>query len=164
LSTIAARYVEVVRRRQPQGPYHLLGLCFGGIVAYEVARRLEGAGQRVESVVIVDAVLPHALPVDAVERLRSFAGLLPRALRGTAALRRRLRRRGQHVLSRVRRLQRPGARAERAPGELPIDGPEVEAEVRRFCATQGRRLRARLVVVRATGEASPAWRIVDPAH
>ena len=164
LSTIAARDVEVVRRRQPQGPYHLLGLCFGGIVAYEVARRLEGAGQRVESVVIVDAVLPHAVHVDAVERLRSFAGLLSQAWREPAALRRRLRRRGQHVLSRVRRLQRPGARAERAPVELPIDGPEVEAEVRRFCATQGRRLRARLVVVRATGEASPAWRIVDPAH
>lgn len=160
LEVIAARYVEVVREHQPHGPYHLLGLCFGGIVAYEVASRLLAAGERVETVVVIDAVLPSAVRVHPVRRLRSMVEVLPLLLREPQQLRRRLRRRRERLRARVGRLQ-PRSRGAAGPVDLPIDGPEVEAEVQRFCAVQ-RRIDAQLLVVRATGEPTPAWREVAP--
>ena len=61
LSDIALRYVDIIRRHQPAGPYNLLGLCFGGVVAYQVAAELEALGETVETVAVLDAVLPNAL-------------------------------------------------------------------------------------------------------
>jgi len=40
-------YVEQIRLVQPQGPYVLGGLCIGGFLASEVARRLRGHGESV---------------------------------------------------------------------------------------------------------------------
>ena len=37
---IAAYYIEAIRERQAQGPYRLLGLSFGGTVAFETAQQL----------------------------------------------------------------------------------------------------------------------------
>ena len=48
---------EEIRRSGP-GPYHLVGLCFGACVAYEVARRLEADGERVAFVALVDTLNP----------------------------------------------------------------------------------------------------------
>ena len=69
---IAARYATIIRELRPRGPYLLLGLCFGGLVAFEVARLLRAEGETVELVGIVDAVLPRALRVARFERARSF--------------------------------------------------------------------------------------------
>jgi thioesterase domain-containing protein len=44
---IAAKHLREVRAVQPQGPYHLIGSCFGGVVAWEMARQLETAGQTI---------------------------------------------------------------------------------------------------------------------
>jgi amino acid adenylation domain-containing protein len=52
---MAASYVEQIRAIQPTGPYHLLGWSFGGIVAQEMAVQLREAGQKVASLVIMDA-------------------------------------------------------------------------------------------------------------
>lgn len=41
-------YVLEIRRVKPRGPYALLGMCFGGNVAYEVAKELEHQGEVVE--------------------------------------------------------------------------------------------------------------------
>jgi len=57
---IARRYVRVIREHQPDGPYFLLGLCHGGIVAFEAAAQLEEAGLEVALVVLLDADLPLA--------------------------------------------------------------------------------------------------------
>src|SRR5205085_5144245 len=43
---IAAHYVADMRARQPHGPYYLGGYCFGGNVAYEMARQLDAQGER----------------------------------------------------------------------------------------------------------------------
>ncbi|EAT88825.2 hypothetical protein SNOG_03620 [Parastagonospora nodorum SN15] len=40
-------YMEGIRRYQPKGPYVLLGLCFGGMLAFELGKRLEAAGEEV---------------------------------------------------------------------------------------------------------------------
>ncbi|MFI7148275.1 SDR family NAD(P)-dependent oxidoreductase [Nonomuraea sp. NPDC050022] len=54
----AARYTEAVKRTCP-GPYRLGGWSFGGILAFEIARRL---GDDVELVVMVDSGLPERVP------------------------------------------------------------------------------------------------------
>jgi amino acid adenylation domain-containing protein len=47
IAAMAERYVDELRRFQPEGPYCLGGYCFGGNIAYEMARLLEAQGQSV---------------------------------------------------------------------------------------------------------------------
>ncbi len=51
---MAVRYLKAVRHVQPQGPYVLGGYCFGGLVAFEVARQLIEAGDEVDLLVLVN--------------------------------------------------------------------------------------------------------------
>ncbi len=61
VSQLATRYKEEIQSVQPEGPYHLAGVCFGGLLAYEVGRQLRSAGERVESVVIMETVMGTSL-------------------------------------------------------------------------------------------------------
>jgi thioesterase domain-containing protein len=58
IDRLAAAYCDAIREARPEGPYRLAGLSFGGVVAMEVARRLEREGAVVEHVVLLDTVLP----------------------------------------------------------------------------------------------------------
>jgi len=58
---MAAEYLREVRAQQPEGPYRLIGDCAGGIVAYEMAQQLLGAGQEVAALVLMDTPRPDAL-------------------------------------------------------------------------------------------------------
>lgn len=40
-------YMAGIKKHQPSGPYLLLGLCFGGMLAFELGKRLEAVGDRV---------------------------------------------------------------------------------------------------------------------
>jgi amino acid adenylation domain-containing protein len=51
---MAQTYLEEVQRVQPQGPYHLCGYSFGGIIAFEMAQRLRTAGHEVGMVGLID--------------------------------------------------------------------------------------------------------------
>ena len=51
-------YVDEIRTVQPHGPYLLGGECIGGVLAYEMARRLEEIGEKVELLVLLDTELP----------------------------------------------------------------------------------------------------------
>ncbi len=55
LAAMAADYVREVRRVQPGGPYHLLGWSVGGIVAQAMAVVLEGEGQVVGTLAMLDS-------------------------------------------------------------------------------------------------------------
>ncbi|MEV4145575.1 beta-ketoacyl synthase N-terminal-like domain-containing protein [Amycolatopsis sp. NPDC049691] len=55
----AACYAELIREIQPRGPYRLGGWSFGGCLAYETARRLDGP---VDLVVLIDSILPLPAP------------------------------------------------------------------------------------------------------
>ncbi|MBB5850246.1 SDR family NAD(P)-dependent oxidoreductase [Amycolatopsis umgeniensis] len=55
-------YLELIREIQPQGPYRLGGWSFGGCLAYETARRLTAAGERVDVVFMIDSILPLPAP------------------------------------------------------------------------------------------------------
>ncbi|WP_348538304.1 amino acid adenylation domain-containing protein [Nocardia farcinica] len=55
IEEFARRYVAEIRAVQPQGPYHLLGWSFGGLIAHAMAARLEREGQRVGVLALLDA-------------------------------------------------------------------------------------------------------------
>jgi thioesterase domain-containing protein len=67
-------YLDIVRRRQPSGPYYLGGPSFGGTVAYEMACMLAERGERVGLLAMFDAIGPDyprldPLPKRALRRL-----------------------------------------------------------------------------------------------
>lgn len=58
----AAEYcLGEIRRVQPTGPYYLGGFCFGGFVAFEVARMLEKEGEKTPVLAIIDGFNPAFL-------------------------------------------------------------------------------------------------------
>ena len=59
---MASLYLAEIRRRQPHGPYSLLGYSVGGIIAYEAARQLIMAGEVVERLYLVDSPCPLVIP------------------------------------------------------------------------------------------------------
>ncbi|CAO2656358.1 Nn.00g051610.m01.CDS01 [Neocucurbitaria sp. VM-36] len=58
---VSALYLQEIKRRQPKGPYIIGGWSAGGVMAYEVAQQLVNAGEKVESLVLIDAPCPVAL-------------------------------------------------------------------------------------------------------
>jgi amino acid adenylation domain-containing protein len=64
---MAEYYVQEIRKVRPRGPYLLGGYSFGGVVAYEIARRLRIAGEEIAFLVLFDAFNPATPP-----RLRSM--------------------------------------------------------------------------------------------
>ncbi len=54
----AGNFVHAMRSVQPQGPYALGGHCYGGIVAFEVARQLSAAGERIALLTLLDTPTP----------------------------------------------------------------------------------------------------------
>ena len=66
----AARdYIAEMRQVQPSGPYMVGGFSGGGITAYEVARQLEVAGEKVSLVVMLDTPLPQRRPLSRRDRM-----------------------------------------------------------------------------------------------
>jgi acyl transferase domain-containing protein/thioesterase domain-containing protein len=61
LSTVeamAASYLQAIRKVQPTGPYLLGGYSAGGVIAFEMTRRLLDLGERVGLLVLFDTVSP----------------------------------------------------------------------------------------------------------
>jgi thioesterase domain-containing protein len=58
LEEIAAAHIESMRSVQAQGPYLLGGFCNGGLLAYEMARQLQAAGERVDYLGLINPSVP----------------------------------------------------------------------------------------------------------
>jgi thioesterase domain-containing protein len=54
IEDMAARYIDAMRVVQPRGPYRIAGWSFGGLLAFEMARQLAGAGDSVEFLAFID--------------------------------------------------------------------------------------------------------------
>ena len=54
VEAMAGEYLAQIEARQPKGPYHLCGFSFGGVVAFEMARRLKAKGASVGLVGLID--------------------------------------------------------------------------------------------------------------
>jgi len=57
VEAMAAEYLREVKARQPDGPYNLCGYSFGGLVAFEMARRLRDSGDEVALVGLFDTMM-----------------------------------------------------------------------------------------------------------
>jgi amino acid adenylation domain-containing protein len=171
LSKVASRYAEVVRGIRPSGPYQLAGLCFGGVVAYEVARLLRNEGEEVSLVAIIDALLPRGHYVDSVKWLAELASS---SLQNPVWTARRAVKRivaaSVPLLSRAmiaRRLaEKLGVEAsdENAAAsfvDLILDGPAAKADFSNLQASNPY-LDAPVLVFRAARDESPTWRTVCP--
>jgi len=74
LADVADYYCEQILRIQPQGPFLLSGLCVGGFIAFEIARRFKRGGRMVAMVALIDAAHVKARPKSmTVTRLKRFS-------------------------------------------------------------------------------------------
>ena len=79
LEDMAEHHIAKMRSVQPQGPYFVGGMCAGGVIAYEIARRLQAQGETVGMVALIDAADPAAELVPwrfASQRMHSFKKVL----------------------------------------------------------------------------------------
>lgn len=63
---MATKFIEEMKRRQPQGPYAVAGWSAGGVIAYEIVNQLTKANEGVSHLIIIDAPCPitiEPLPV-----------------------------------------------------------------------------------------------------
>jgi thioesterase domain-containing protein len=55
---IARAYIEEMRQVAPEGPYHLAGWSFGGMIAFEMACQLREMGEEVAHLGLIEAYAP----------------------------------------------------------------------------------------------------------
>jgi thioesterase domain-containing protein len=58
IEDLAAHHVREIRRAQPTGPYQICGLCWAGLVAFEMAAQLREAGEEVALLALIDTSCP----------------------------------------------------------------------------------------------------------
>jgi hypothetical protein len=92
MAELARRCVDRMRSIEGAEPYRLAGVCFGGLVAFEMARQLREAGGRVEMLALVDTLNPAwrrertaaEVSTSIVRQLGAKLGYHRAALRGMA--------------------------------------------------------------------------------
>jgi amino acid adenylation domain-containing protein len=83
---MAAHCIEAIRGIQPRGPYFLGGHCFGGIVAFEVARQLTAEGEPIALLTLFDSrVRGSAQGAPGARRLRALLAYHADRLRSAGA-------------------------------------------------------------------------------
>jgi amino acid adenylation domain-containing protein len=60
IESMAEAYLTELRAFQPRGPYYLGGYCFGGVVAFEMGRRLQAMGERVALLALINSGAPNS--------------------------------------------------------------------------------------------------------
>ncbi len=101
---VAAAHIESMRAIQPEGPYLLGGFCNGGLLAYEMARQLQGAGERVDLLALIN-------PTDPVqfETMRTISKPISKLLRLGANKQAHLFLSVRHALRHVYRILYPSS-------------------------------------------------------
>lgn len=76
---MAEQYLAAIRRVQPNGPYHLAGFSFGGIIAFEMARLLLNEGETLGLLALLDTGYPRSCGMRSDRGLiHDLSGLLER--------------------------------------------------------------------------------------
>ncbi len=73
LDVLVGHHLATLREHWPVGPYRLAGWSMGGILAFEITRRLEADGETVVGLGLLDT--PFWLPVHADISERAFVGM-----------------------------------------------------------------------------------------
>jgi amino acid adenylation domain-containing protein len=124
LEMMAERYVREIRRAQPRGPYHLGGFCSAALLALEMARQLEDAGEQPGLVAVLDYQVSLDPAVSGGFRgLTAFLRNLPRWYREDAMLsgHKDMLGRVRSGLGRIYGRVRSQARVGAAPPRGPVD-------------------------------------------
>jgi len=140
IEEMAASRLELVRQVRPHGPYVLGGFCNGGLVAFEMARQIEAAGETVSSLVLLSvdgsnaefSWLEHLiglLPGGSERKFRAFLQWRERILFARAAWQRQLDSLGAPVPASEKpaRIARKAARIARKVFGLLIPRPAPQA-------------------------------------
>ena len=59
ISHMAASYINAIKKTKPDGPYILCGMCFGGLIAFEIAQQLVDNGDQVAALIVLDSGGPQ---------------------------------------------------------------------------------------------------------
>ena len=73
VKALAAHYIQQMQMVQPQGPYHLTGVSFGGTIAFEMAQQLQAQGQDVALLSMLDTFAPSVMVKKLLLRSRFIA-------------------------------------------------------------------------------------------
>ena len=68
IESLPTRYLQALKAHQPTGPYHLMGHCFGGFVAYEMACQLADEGQPASHLTLIESFHPQWMRDQSVQR------------------------------------------------------------------------------------------------
>ncbi|HEY7929325.1 MAG TPA: alpha/beta fold hydrolase, partial [Steroidobacteraceae bacterium] len=174
---MARTYLADIRARQPHGPYRMIGYSFGGLVAYEMARTLEQAGEPVALVGLMDSTT-HERFWPANARLEYLPRQAYRYLRrvqrscagGRQELARELRHGARELLRRVRAGSMSRTTLHANPESLPPNVLRVrEAALLAFANYRPRPCHLPLTLVRSelrlSHQCDPRriWRPLTPA-
>jgi thioesterase domain-containing protein len=73
---LAAQYLEEMQKTQPAGPYFFGGFCYGGDVAYEMARQLLSKGQEPGAVALIYTCGPRFIQFGIRQKLKHHGKIL----------------------------------------------------------------------------------------
>lgn len=121
-----------IRELRPSGPYFLAGHCYGGILAWEIASRLEAAGDGCGALILFDTAVPgYPRPLESWPAyVRRAAALAGEVLRGGG------RRVLAQALDHLRYLQRLRSHRRRAAARL--EHPETAPDAGQAAAAFAR--------------------------
>ncbi|HEY5832850.1 alpha/beta fold hydrolase [Streptomyces sp.] len=147
LHALSAEYAETLREFQPDGDFLLLGWSLGGVIAFDMARRLTAAGARVRQVIMIDVSVPRVaeLPPEKEIARRFLRDMLSAVGAPPTALDRVLAGQPDEATSEAIFL------AAESSGALPA---ELDADL----------LAERYAVFRAHVEASFGFEVTEPHH
>ncbi len=167
IADMAEAYLAAIRELQPVGPYALAGYSFGGLIAFDMGRRLRQAGAEVELLALLETDL-HERYLPLPHWLGYQAMLLARVLRKFATLKRSqlpayLSAKLAQVANRLRTRLGLGDPARRLAGTVWATSERsrqmFQIGVRAFVAFRPGRYDAKLSLFRVTG---PRYDVCDP--
>jgi aspartate racemase len=71
VEALASYYIQEIQRIQPEGPYYLVGMSYGGAIAYEMARQMQQRGLPVGMVGLLDTYGPNLETILHQDRLQA---------------------------------------------------------------------------------------------
>jgi len=122
VEAIAAAHIEVMQTVQAAGPYRLGGFCNGGLLAYEMARQLEAAGEQVEFLGLINPSVPIQ-----ISPLRTVCATVSSLARVRDDRRADLYLRVRHALRHLYRLLQPGNDRVQDFGQLLVIEPRLRS-------------------------------------
>src|SRR5689334_219348 len=116
---MAAAHIQSMKHIQPEGPYVLGGFCNGSLIAYEMARQLQAAGEQVDGLILLSPTGVLHMRQRLVLALHRFGSMLKISPLDQMTLFLRVRHAARHVYKKLRGVN--DVRVQDFPKLLAID-------------------------------------------